>query len=77
MSTPADKVVIVVTGGGYIIEAQAGRHTVASQTVEYDGVSLAKSGDDLFVVLPVDLASSLHDIDLKLLDVSLALEEAA
>lgn len=73
MSTPADKVVITVQGDGYSIECYAGRVHFAGQTVEYDGNHIEKSGDDFFVELPVDLAVTLHDIDLKLQDVVLAL----
>lgn len=73
MSIPADKVVITITGREYVIEALCERTVVASQSVEVCDGCLTKSGDDLFTELPVDLAVTLHDIDLKLQDVVLAL----
>lgn len=75
MTTPADKVVITITGGGYSVECYADRVQFAGQTVELidDGRSIEKYGDDLFVELPVELASALHDLDLKLLDTVIAL----
>lgn len=75
MSTPADKVVITLKGDGYSIECYADRVQFAGQTVEVidAGREIVKYGDDLFVELPVELASVLHDLDLKLMDAVIAL----
>lgn len=70
MSAPADKVVITLTADGYSIECYADRVHFAGQTVEIinNGQAVEKYGDDLFAELPVDLASALTDLDLKLMD---------
>lgn len=75
MTMPADKIIITLTCHGYSIECYADRVQFAGQTVELinDGRSIDKYGDDLFVELPVELASALHDLDLKLLDTVIAL----
>lgn len=75
MSTPADKVVITLTSAGYSIECHADRVQFCGQTVEVvnDGQTVEKYGDDLFTELPVELASALTDLDLKLMDTVIAL----
>ena len=73
MITPPDTVIITITGREYAIEALCERAVVASQSVEVCEGCLTKSGDDLFTELPVELAVTLHEIDLKLQDVVLAL----
>lgn len=75
MSTPADKVIIIITGDCYSIECYAGRVQFAGQTVEVidAGREIVKYGDDLFVELPIELASVLQDLDLKLMDAVIAL----
>lgn len=75
MTTPADKVVITLTGDGYSIECYAGRVHFAGQTVEVirDEMTMIKSGDDLFTELSIDLATTLTDIDLQLMDAVIAL----
>lgn len=75
MSTPADKVVITITGAGWSIEAYAAGQMIADRTAEMlaDGVELALSGDDYFESLPPDLAISLDNMELTLMDASIAL----
>lgn len=75
MTTPADKIIITLTCHGYSIECYADRVQFAGQTVElFDGgQSIEKYGDDLFTALPVELASVLTDLDLKLMDAVIAL----
>lgn len=75
MSILADKVVITLTCHGYSIECFSDRVQFAGQTVELidDGQSIEKYGDDLFTELPVELASALNDLDLKLMDTVIAL----
>lgn len=73
--TPADKVIITLTGEGYSIEAYAGRVTIAEQSVEIapDFITIMKSGDDLFAQLPAELAHPLHCAGLNLMDAVIAL----
>jgi len=75
MSTPADKVVITIDGSGYTVEVQATRAVIAEQTIEITdgGTCISKLGDDLFDVLPPDLAASLDAMDLMLMDCVIAL----
>lgn len=75
MTTPADKVVISITGSCWHIEVQAAGQVIADRTGEMlaDGVGLELSGDDLFERLPVQLAATLDDMDLMLTDAVIAL----
>lgn len=64
-----DKITITITGAGYTVEAQAGRATLAEQTAEIidGGVAFEKTGD-LFVDLPVEIAATIDDMELMLMD---------
>jgi hypothetical protein len=79
MITPADSVIITITDTQYTIEAYADRTAIASQSTEITehGQALARSGDDLFDMLPIDLAVSLDSMELSLVDAVLAIAPEA